>query len=192
VPLGEWILKTACSYATTWPADTKLAVNLSPAQFKTQDVYGLVRRMLTETGLDPARLELEITEGIILQNTEAVLDTLTRLDQLGVSIAMDDFGTGYSSLSYLTRFPVKKIKIDRSFIDTLGTSPQTSAIVSSIVGLGQSLHVTITAEGVETESQAEILRNWGCNQVQGFYYGKPETGVADEAETEPLDRPMVA
>ncbi len=192
VPLGEWILKTACAYATTWPLDTKLAVNLSPAQFKTQDVYALVRRVLTETGLKPNRLELEITEGIILQNTEAVLDTLTRLDQLGVSIAMDDFGTGYSSLSYLTRFPVKKIKIDRSFIDTLGTSPQTSAIVSSIVGLGQSLHVTITAEGVETESQAEILRNWGCNQVQGFYYGKPETGVADEAETEPLDRPMVA
>jgi len=102
-----------------------------PAQFKTQDVYGLVRRVLTETG--PERLELEITEGIILPNTDAVLDTLTRLDQLGVSIAMDDFGTGYSSLSYLTRFPVKKIKIDRSFIDTLGTSPQTSAIVSSIV-----------------------------------------------------------
>ena len=192
VPLGEWILKTACAYATTWPLDTRLAVNLSPAQFKTQDVYSLVRRVLMETGLEPHRLELEITEGIILQNTEAVLDTLTRLDQLGVSIAMDDFGTGYSSLSYLTRFPVKKIKIDRSFIDTLGTSPQTSAIVSSIVGLGQSLHVTITAEGVETESQAEILRNWGCNQVQGFYYGKPETGIADEAETPPLDRPMVA
>jgi diguanylate cyclase (GGDEF)-like protein len=192
VPLGEWILKTACAYATTWPLDTRLAVNLSPAQFKTQDVYALVRRVLMETGLEPHRLELEITEGIILQNTDAVLDTLTRLDQLGVLIAMDDFGTGYSSLSYLTRFPVKKIKIDRSFIDTLGTSPQTSAIVSSIVGLGQSLHVTITAEGVETESQAEILRNWGCNQVQGFYYGKPETGVADEAETAPLDRPMVA
>ena len=126
VPLGEWILRTACTYATTWPLDTNLAVNLSPAQFKTQDVYGLVRRVLSETGLEPHRLELEITEGIILQNTEAVIETLKRLDQLGVSIAMDDFGTGYSSLSYLTRFPVKKIKIDRSFIDTLGTSPQTS------------------------------------------------------------------
>ncbi len=193
VPLGEWILTTACTYATTWPLDTRLAVNLSPAQFKTQDVCALVRRVLAETGLEPQRLELEITEGIILQNTEAVLDTLTRLDQLGVSIAMDDFGTGYSSLSYLTRFPVKKIKIDRSFIDTLGTSPQTSAIVSSIVGLGQSLQVTITAEGVETESQAEILRNWGCNQVQGFYYGKPEVAVADDvSELEPLDQSLVA
>jgi predicted signal transduction protein with EAL and GGDEF domain len=191
VPLGEWILKTACAYATTWPLDTKLAVNLSPAQFKTQDVYGLVRRVLTETGLEPERLELEITEGIILQNTEAVLDTLTRLDQLGVSIAMDDFGTGYSSLSYLTRFPVKKIKIDRSFIDTLGTSPQNSAIVSSIVGLGQSLHVTITAEGVETEGQAAMLRKWGCDQVQGFYYGKPEPDVP-ESEESAAKQPQVA
>jgi diguanylate cyclase (GGDEF)-like protein len=182
VPLGEWILKTACAYATTWPEDTKLAVNLSPAQFKTQDIYGLVRRVLSETGLPPQRLELEITEGIILQNTEAVLETLTRLDQLGVSIAMDDFGTGYSSLSYLTRFPVKKIKIDRSFIDTLGTSPQTSAIVSSIVGLGQSLNVTITAEGVETEGQAAMLRKWGCDQVQGFYYGRPDADVPESEE----------
>jgi len=191
VPLGEWILRTACSYAVTWPPDTKLAVNLSPAQFKTQDVYGLVRKVLNETGLEPHRLELEITEGIILQNTEAVLETLNRLDQLGVSIAMDDFGTGYSSLSYLTRLPVKKIKIDRSFIDTLGTSEQTSAIVSSIVGLGQSLHVTITAEGVETEGQAEILRKWGCDQVQGFYYGRPEADVP-ETEEAVADRPLVA
>jgi len=197
VPLGEWILKTACSYATTWPLDTKLAVNLSPAQFKTQDVYALVRRVLAETGLEPNRLELEITEGIILQNTESVIETLTKLDQLGVSIAMDDFGTGYSSLSYLTRFPVKKIKIDRSFIDTLGSSPQTSAIVSSIVGLGQSLHVTITAEGVETESQAAMLKKWGCDQVQGYYYGRPEAEVAEDEESDApldgtLDRPLVA
>jgi diguanylate cyclase (GGDEF)-like protein len=191
-PLGEWILKTACTYATTWPLDTKLAVNLSAAQFKTQDVYGLVRRVLAETGLEPERLELEITEAIILQNTDAVIDTLTKLDQLGVCIAMDDFGTGYSSLSYLTRFPVKKIKIDRSFIDTLGTSERTSAIVSSIVGLGQSLNVTITAEGVETEGQAAMLKKWGCDQVQGYYYGRPDAEVAeDEAGDTPLgDRPL--
>ncbi len=191
VPLGEWILKTACAYATTWPLDTTLVVNLSPAQFKTQDVLGLVRRVLNETGLEAHRLELEITEGILLQNTESVMETLTRLDQLGVSIAMDDFGTGYSSLSYLTRFPVKKIKIDRSFIDTLGTSPQTSAIVSSIVGLGQSLNVTITAEGVETEGQAAMLKKWGCDQVQGFYYGEPAADVPDSDKT-PTDRSLVA
>ncbi len=190
-PLGEWILQTACAYANTWEPDTTLAVNLSPAQFKTQDVVALVRRVLDETGLDPRRLELEITEGILLQNTETVLETLKRLDQLGVSIAMDDFGTGYSSLSYLTKFPVRKIKIDRSFIDTLGDSPQTSAIVSSIVGLGQSLHVTITAEGVETEDQAAILRQWGCDQVQGFYYGKPDPEVPESEEAK-LSRPLVA
>jgi EAL domain-containing protein (putative c-di-GMP-specific phosphodiesterase class I) len=126
-----------------------------------------------------------------LQNTDSVMETLKRLDQLGVAIAMDDFGTGYSSLSYLTRFPVKKIKIDRSFIDTLGTSEQTSAIVSSIVGLGQSLHVTITAEGVETEGQAAMLKKWGCDQVQGFYYGRPSTEVPEAGE--PMaERPLVA
>ncbi|MGZ5863452.1 MAG: putative bifunctional diguanylate cyclase/phosphodiesterase, partial [Methyloceanibacter sp.] len=190
-PLGEWILRTACAYATTWPLDTTLAVNLSPAQFKTQDVVALVRKVLAETGLDPHRLELEITEGILLQNTDAVVETLTRLDELGVSIAMDDFGTGYASLNYLTRFPVSKIKIDRSFIDTLGVSPQTSAIVSSIVGLGQSLKVTITAEGVETEGQAAMLKKWGCDQVQGFYYGKPDAEVP-ESEEAVLKRPLVA
>lgn len=191
VPLGEWVLKTACAYATTWPADTKLALNLSPAQFKTQNVYELVRRVLAETGLEPERLELEVTETIILQNTEAVIETLKRLDELGVSIAMDDFGTGYSSLSYLARLPVKKIKIDRSFIDTLGMNEQNAAIVSSIVGLGQSLHVTITAEGVETETQAEILRKWGCNQVQGFYCGRPDADLATALEP-PTNRPKVA
>jgi diguanylate cyclase (GGDEF)-like protein len=181
-PLGEWILRTACGYAATWERDLTLAVNLSPAQFKTQDIEALVKKVLAETGLEPNRLELEITEATLLQNTDAVVETLTRLDQIGVSIAMDDFGTGYSSLSYLTRFPVKKIKIDRSFIDTLGVSPQTSAIVSSIVGLGQSLHVIITAEGVETEDQAELLKQWGCDQVQGFYYGRPEPEVPESEE----------
>ena len=155
-PLGEWIMRTACAYATTWPDDTTLAVNISPAQFKTQDVVALVRTALDETGLDPHRLELEITEKALLHNTDSVMETLEQLDQLGISIAMDDFGTGYSSLSYLTRFPVRKIKIDRSFIETLGSNPQTSAIVSSIVGLGQSLNVTITAEGVETQGQADM------------------------------------
>ncbi len=188
-PLGEWMLRTACTAAMTWPA--RHHARHQPVAGPVQDP-GCRRRwcskVLAETGLEPQRLELEITEGILLQNTEAVLDTLQRLDQLGVSIAMDDFGTGYSSLSYLTRFPVRKIKIDRSFIDTLGVSPQTSAIVSSIVGLGQSLHVTITAEGVETEDQAAILKQWGCDQVQGFFCGT-ET---DEAEGSSLDRPLVA
>jgi EAL domain-containing protein (putative c-di-GMP-specific phosphodiesterase class I) len=150
-----------------------------------------VRRVLVETGLDPERLELEITEAILLQNTEAVLETLKRIDQLGVSIAMDDFGTGYSSLSYLTRLPVKKIKIDRSFIDTLGTSEQTTAIVSSIVGLGQSLHATITPR-IENERQAAMLKQWDCDQVQGFYYGRPGAAAPDSETSVPDRPPLVA
>lgn len=194
MPIGEWVLRTACTYAATWPAHISLAVNLSPAQFKSQDIVGSITRILKETGFAPNRLELEITEGLLLQNTEQVIDQLKRLDALGVSIAMDDFGTGYSSLSYLTRFPVRKIKIDRSFIDTLGTEPETTAIVSSIVGLGQSLNVTITAEGVENAGQADMLRSWGCDQVQGFFYGRPNSKVAGSTaastveEAEPRER----
>ncbi|MEG6508043.1 EAL domain-containing protein [Methyloligella sp. 2.7D] len=176
-PIGEWVLRTAAAYATTWPKDTKLAVNLSPAQFKVQNVTEMVRRILDETGFEPRRLELEITESLLLQNSETVVGTLEALDRLGVSIAMDDFGTGYSSLSYLTRFPVRKIKIDRSFIETLGEDKQSSAIVNSIVGLGKSLDVTITAEGVETQNQAELLKRWGCNEVQGYFFGGPEDQV---------------
>ncbi len=181
-PIGEWVLRTACAYAATWPEHIRLAVNLSPAQFRSQDVVTIVARILEETGLDPRRLELEITERLLLQNTEAVIATLKRLDALGVSIAMDDFGTGYSSLSYLTKFPVRKIKIDRSFIDRLGTTPETTAIVNSIVGLGQSLNVTITAEGVENAGQADMLRSWGCDQVQGFFYGQAEPAVTDDSQ----------
>lgn len=193
-PIGEWILSTACHYATTWDDNAKLAVNLSPAQFKVQNVVAMVKRVLEETGLDPARLELEITEKLLLQNTESVVAMLEALGRLGVSIAMDDFGTGYSSLSYLTRFPLKKIKIDKSFVESLGDSAEASAIVSSIVGLGKSLHVTITAEGVENASQAEILREWGCNQVQGFYYGAPEDEVHEHEHmhTQEPKTPLVA
>lgn len=186
-PLGEWVLRTACTYANCWEGDIKLAVNLSPAQFKVQNVVALIRRILDETGFDPHRLELEITESLLLQNTESIVDTLETLDAMGIAITMDDFGTGYSSLSYLTRFPVSKIKIDRSFIDTLGSNGEANAIVNSIVGLGKSLHVTITAEGVETANQAEILKRWGCNQVQGFYYGMPESRV----EVDPAERQRV-
>jgi len=153
--------------------------------FKTQGIYGLVRRVLSETGLPPPRLELEITEGIILQNTDAVLETLTRLAQRGVSIAMDDFGTGYFQPFLPHPLPGQEDQDRSLLLDTLGTSPQTSAIVSSIVGLGQSLNVTITAEGVETEGQAAMLRKWGCDQVQGFYYGRPDAEVPESEEATP-------
>jgi len=179
--LGEWVLRNATEYATTWPKDTRLAVNLSPAQFKNQDIVDLVRNVLDDSGLEPHRLELEITEGLLLQNTDEVIATLKELDKLGVSIAMDDFGTGYSSLSYLTRFPVKKIKIDRSFVAALNSDVETSAIVNTIVGLGQSLNVTITAEGVETEDQLRFLKDTGCDLVQGYLCGRPAPNILENA-----------
>jgi diguanylate cyclase (GGDEF)-like protein len=182
VPLGEWVLRRACRDAVNWPAPLFVSVNLSPAQFRDGDVAETVAQVLNETGFPPERLELEITESLLINDTEEVLAKLNRLRQLGVHIAMDDFGTGYSSLSYLARFPFSKIKIDRQFIRNMTRDPAMRAIVKTIIALGKSLDVTITAEGVETEEQAAMLREFGCPQVQGFLYGYP--GAAD-ADTEP-------
>jgi diguanylate cyclase (GGDEF)-like protein len=183
VPLGEWVLRRACTDAAKWPDPLIVAVNLSPAQFRDGDIAETVAEVLAETGLPPERLELEITENLLINDTEEVLGKLNRLRQLGVAIAMDDFGTGYSSLNYLARFPFSKIKIDRQFIRNMTRDPATRAIVRTIIALGKSLDVTITAEGVETEEQAAMLREFGCPQVQGFLYGYPgaaETGVKPE------------
>jgi diguanylate cyclase (GGDEF)-like protein len=182
VPLGEWVLRRACRDAVNWPAPLFVSVNLSPAQFRDGDVAETVAQVLKETALPPDRLELEITESLLINDTEEVLGKLNRLRQLGVHIAMDDFGTGYSSLSYLARFPFSKIKIDRQFIRNMTRDPAMRAIVKTIIALGKSLDVTITAEGVETEEQAAMLREFGCPQVQGFLYGYP--GAAD-ADTKP-------
>jgi diguanylate cyclase (GGDEF)-like protein len=182
VPLGEWVLRRACRDAVNWPAPLFVSVNLSPAQFRDGDVAETVAQVLNETGLPPERLELEITESLLINDTEEVLGKLNRLRQLGVHIAMDDFGTGYSSLSYLARFPFSKIKIDRQFIRNMTRDTAMRAIVKTIIALGKSLDVTITAEGVETEEQAAMLREFGCPQVQGFLYGYP--GAAD-ANTKP-------
>jgi diguanylate cyclase (GGDEF)-like protein len=173
VPIGEWVLRRACRDAVTWKEPMIVAVNLSPAQFRDGDIAETVAQVLKETGLDPSRLELEITESLLINDTEEVLSKLNRLRDLGVAIAMDDFGTGYSSLSYLARFPFSKIKIDRQFIRNMTRDPAMRAIVKTIIALGKSLDVTITAEGVETEEQAAMLREFGCPQVQGFLYGYP-------------------
>jgi diguanylate cyclase (GGDEF)-like protein len=178
VPIGEWVLRRACSDAATWSEPLTVAVNLSPAQFRDGDIAETVAQILKETKLDPARLELEITESLLINDTEEVLSKLNRLRDLGVAIAMDDFGTGYSSLSYLARFPFSKIKIDRQFIRNMTRDPAMRAIVKTIIALGKSLDVTITAEGVETEEQAAMLREFGCPQVQGFLYGYP--GAAEQ------------
>jgi diguanylate cyclase (GGDEF)-like protein/PAS domain S-box-containing protein len=170
VSLGEWVLREACSEAVKWPADIKVAVNLSPVQFRGRNLVQAVISALAHSGLSPRRLELEITESVFLAETEANLAILHQLRELGVSISMDDFGTGYSSLSYLRSFPFDKIKIDRSFVKDLAQRSDCVAIVRAISGLGRSLNITTTAEGVETIDQLDWLRAEGCNEVQGFLF----------------------
>jgi diguanylate cyclase (GGDEF)-like protein len=179
VPLGEWVLRRACQEAAGWPEPLSVAVNLSPAQFHDSDIAETVAAILQETGLPPGRLELEITESLLINDTEEVLEKLSRLRELGVKIAMDDFGTGYSSLNYLARFPFDKIKIDRQFVRNMTRDPAMRAIVKTIVALGKSLGVTVTAEGVESQEQAAMLREFGCPQVQGFLYGYPGAAEAE-------------
>jgi diguanylate cyclase (GGDEF)-like protein/PAS domain S-box-containing protein len=170
VALGEWVLRQACIEAMKWPKDIKVAVNLSPVQFRSRNLVQVVISALAHSGLSPLRLELEITESLFLAETEANLAILHQLRELGVSISMDDFGTGYSSLSYLRSFPFDKIKIDRSFVKDLAERPDCVAIVRAISGLGRSLNITTTAEGVETIEQLDWLRTEGCNEVQGFLF----------------------
>jgi diguanylate cyclase (GGDEF)-like protein/PAS domain S-box-containing protein len=178
VPLGEWVLRQACSEAATWPGEIKVAVNLSPAQFRSRGVVQAVMSALAHSRLPPQRLELEITESVLLGETEANLATLHRLREIGARISMDDFGTGYSSLSYLRSFPFDKIKIDRSFVRELAERLDCVAIVRAVAGLGASLGIATTAEGVETPEQLERLRREGCTEVQGFLFSPPRP--ADE------------
>jgi len=172
--LGEWILRRACQDGANWIGSGIIAVNFSAEQFRFPGVDEMIREVLEETGLDPQRLEIEITESLFLNHSPEIMATLRRIKALGVRIAMDDFGTGYSSLSYLTRFPFDKIKIDRSFVRQLSDDPQIAAIISSIVSLGRSLSVDITAEGVETNEQVVLLQAAGCSIVQGFLFGAPQ------------------
>jgi len=173
VEMGEWILREACREAASWPMPLQIAVNLSPAQFMHGDVVSLVHSILLETGLSPGRLELEITEGVLIEDFDRGLALLRRLKGLGVRISMDDFGSGYSSLSYLQAFPFDKIKIDRAFIMNLGRNPQSAAIVRAVIGLGHGMEMSIVAEGVETKEQLGFLAEQGCDVVQGFLIGKP-------------------
>jgi predicted signal transduction protein with EAL and GGDEF domain len=173
VALGEWVLRHACAEATTWGSDIKLAVNISSVQFRSKNLLRTVVSALASASLPASRLELEITESVMLQDSEGTLATLTQLRELGVGIAVDDFGTGYSSLSYLQRFPVTKIKIDRSFINSIGEKKGGSAVVRAVVEIARSLRMTATAEGVETEHQIAKLCKIGCNQAQGYLFSPP-------------------
>ena len=173
MPLGAWILRQACRDAATWPPHLKVAVNLSAAQFRNGDLSDIVARTLAETGLPPDRLELEITETVLLQKDAGNLAVLHQLKNLGVSIVLDDFGTGYSSLSYLKMFPFDKIKIDRSFVEELASRADCAAIVGAVISLGRSLDIDTVAEGVETAEQIALLRAAGCREAQGYFFSRP-------------------
>ena len=170
VPLGEWVLKAACAEAVNWPEHIKVAVNLSPAQLNSRNLVSMVTAALHESGMPPRKLQLEITESVLLQNTFTTLATLHELRKMGVQIALDDFGTGYSSLSYLRSFPFDKIKIDRSFIQDLSNGAEPLAIVNAVAGLAKCLNMTSTAEGVETQQQMEVLQAIGCTEMQGYLF----------------------
>lgn len=180
VPVGEWVLRTACATARAWQdagiGPIRVAVNLSAIQFQQPDVVGTIRNILKESGTDPSWLELEITENIAMHNEEVTIATLTELKALGIGLAIDDFGTGYSSLSYLRRFPIHKLKIDRSFVSNIDSGQHADgAIVQAIIALGRGLGLKVIAEGVETEAQSSFLNLYGCDEVQGYLFSRPLT-----------------
>jgi EAL domain-containing protein (putative c-di-GMP-specific phosphodiesterase class I) len=173
--IGEWVLREACREAASWPRPLQIAINLSPIQFRHGDLPGLVHAVLLESGLPPNRLELEITEGVLVEDFSRALSILRRLKSLGIRIAMDDFGTGYSSLSYLQSFPFDKIKIDKAFISNVERNAQSAAIVRAVIGLARGLDMPVLAEGVETKEQLAFLFNEACDEVQGYLLGRPST-----------------
>jgi EAL domain-containing protein (putative c-di-GMP-specific phosphodiesterase class I) len=180
VQLGEWVLRQACAEAAKWPETLTVAVNLSPVQFKSGDLLQSVIKALAISGLAPRRLELEITETVLFEDSADNFDKLHSLRLLGVRIALDDFGTGYSSLALLRRFPFHKLKIDRSFVAEITDNSECQTITNRIISLAAGLHMETTAEGVETTEQAALLKNYGCTSAQGYLYGKaiPASEVA--------------
>jgi diguanylate cyclase (GGDEF)-like protein len=190
--LGRWVLRSACAEAATWPEPLVVAVNLSAAQFRNDTLMRTVIDALADAGLAPERLEVEITESLLMVDTDRVVRALHSLSALGVRIAMDDFGTGYSSLAYLWRFPFDKLKIDRAFTKGLAEDPKVNLIVRSIVSLAHSLQIRVNAEGVETDGQMRALQKHGCDELQGFLLGRPKPSamlVHDNAAVAPPARP---
>jgi EAL domain-containing protein (putative c-di-GMP-specific phosphodiesterase class I) len=183
VPMGDWVLRQACRQAALWQAQghkLTMAVNLSALQFRRGDLEKAVGEALAESGLDPAALELELTESIMIQDHEAVMDMARRLGRMGVQLSIDDFGTGYSSMAYLKRFAVDKLKIDQSFIKDVHTDNDSAAITRAIIQMAHSLNLTVIAEGVEDEAAGAFLRDHGCDQAQGYLYGRPMTALRFE------------
>ncbi|WP_462382700.1 bifunctional diguanylate cyclase/phosphodiesterase [Pseudomonas sp. Marseille-QA0892] len=173
VELSDWVLRTACSHAVSWEPGLIVSVNLSPLEFQRDDLVSRIERVLVETAIDPSRLELELTENVLLDDAAGALDTMTRLKRLGVRLSMDDFGTGYSSLSYLRTYPFDCLKIDRSFVSNIDASGSDEAIVEAIVSMGRALSLTVVAEGIETASQLAKIAGLRCDQAQGFHLERP-------------------
>ncbi|MEO5323966.1 bifunctional diguanylate cyclase/phosphodiesterase [Mesorhizobium sp. CC13] len=180
-PIGEWVLRKACIDSRLLPDDCFVAVNISPVQFMTRDFVGLVAKIITDTGIEPRRLELELTESAMMQDRDRAAEILKQLTAMGISVAVDDFGTGYSNLAYLIDFNFHKLKIDRAFVSRMETDTNSGAVVSTIVGLSRALGVRTIAEGVETETQATLLRAAGCQVVQGYLFGRPAPLVLNQA-----------
>ncbi|MBV8699966.1 MAG: EAL domain-containing protein, partial [Bradyrhizobium sp.] len=174
VPIDEWVLREACREAASWRSELQIAVNVSAVQFRRDNLEALIGRVLQETRLSGKRLELEITEGVLIENVTRASAILDQLKSLGVRIALDDFGTGYSSLSYLEALPLDRIKIDRSFVSALGRAGRSLAIVRAVIGLAHGLGLPVLAEGVETSEQLAALVKEGCNEIQGFLIGRPK------------------
>jgi predicted signal transduction protein with EAL and GGDEF domain len=173
IELGEWVLREACREAARWPQPLRIAVNVSAIQFRRGQLQQTVHSVLLDAGLAAGRLELEITEGVLIENVSRAAAVLRNLKALGVQIALDDFGTGYSSLAYLQSFPLDRLKIDRSFVARLGRHDDSSAIVRGVIGLARGLKMPVLAEGVETEEQRRVLQQEGCDEVQGYLIGRP-------------------
>ncbi len=178
VGIGEWVMHEACRHARQWPEHVRVAVNVSPLQFRNSGFQAVVLQALVRSGMEPKRLEIEITESVFLDGEAGVLAVLHRMREMGVRVALDDFGTGYSSLSYLRSFPFDKIKIDRSFVTSIAADPTAAAIVKVIVDLARALNMDTTAEGVEDEEQLSELKRQGCGTIQGYLFSRPVDGCA--------------
>jgi EAL domain-containing protein (putative c-di-GMP-specific phosphodiesterase class I) len=193
VPIGEWVLRTACAQTYAWQiagwSPLRISVNLSARQFEQSNLAEVVSQILKETRLDASDLELEVTESSLVVDIQRSVNTLKQLRELGISVALDDFGTGYSSLNYLKRFPVNMLKIDRSFVQDLISNPDSAAITDAIIALAQSLKLSITAEGIETQEQLHYLQSKGCDEGQGFYFSRP---IPAEAMRQLLTTKMIA
>jgi EAL domain-containing protein (putative c-di-GMP-specific phosphodiesterase class I) len=173
LPLSNWVLTTACGHAARWPKKLFVSVNLSPTEFQRGNLVERIEKAITTTGLEAQRLELEVTESVMLEDALGALEVMRALKRVGVRLAMDDFGTGYSSLSYLRSFPFDGLKIDRSFVNRLGESEEDRSIIQAIVGLGRALSLTVTAEGIETGLHLDLLKEACCEEGQGYFLSRP-------------------